>query len=118
MEDVFRFKEICFDAQESLAVCGSKRGPHPSLILPSLRDPHPQPPERPPAVTLSSLPETDASSHMAFPNPEQREAIVAILSRTSPLPYVIFGPPGTGKTSTLVQAIVEVCIEGGADRLL
>jgi len=95
------------------------------MILPSLlrlgpddRGPHqPQGTEAASSV-LPSFPATDARNHMAFPNPEQRSAIVAILSRTSVLPFVIFGPPGTGKTSTMVQAIVEVSVVWGYTKAL
>lgn len=42
-------------------------------------------------------------------NDEQRSAIENILNRTSyPFPYILFGPPGTGKTKTLVEAIVQI----------
>uniref|UniRef100_A0A8D8NVP9 Helicase MOV-10 n=3 Tax=Culex pipiens TaxID=7175 RepID=A0A8D8NVP9_CULPI len=42
-------------------------------------------------------------------NVEQVQAIRNIVNQTSfPAPYVLFGPPGTGKTSTLVEAIGQI----------
>ncbi|KAM4741444.1 putative helicase mov-10-B.1 isoform 3-T5 [Anableps anableps] len=42
-------------------------------------------------------------------NPEQRNAVQHIIAGSSkPAPYIIFGPPGTGKTITVVEAINQV----------
>ncbi|XP_021121333.1 putative helicase MOV-10 isoform X3 [Heterocephalus glaber] len=42
-------------------------------------------------------------------NPEQLQAMKHIvMGTTRPAPYIIFGPPGTGKTITLVEAIKQV----------
>lgn len=42
-------------------------------------------------------------------NQEQMIAVRNIVNRTSfPAPYVLFGPPGTGKSSTLVEAIGQI----------
>uniref|UniRef100_A0A0P4W405 RNA helicase n=1 Tax=Scylla olivacea TaxID=85551 RepID=A0A0P4W405_SCYOL len=42
-------------------------------------------------------------------NREQMLAVRNIVNRTSrPAPYVVFGPPGTGKTVTIVEAIKQV----------
>lgn len=42
-------------------------------------------------------------------NPGQQTAIRNILKATCrPRPYVLFGPPGTGKTSTLIELIVQI----------
>ncbi|NXY76275.1 SDE3 helicase, partial [Glareola pratincola] len=42
-------------------------------------------------------------------NEEQRRAVMHIVTGMSrPAPYLIFGPPGTGKTVTMVEAIKQV----------
>ncbi|XP_060073459.1 putative helicase MOV-10 [Ylistrum balloti] len=42
-------------------------------------------------------------------NPEQRRAIENIVAGISrPAPYLVFGPPGTGKTVTIVEAMMQI----------
>ena len=52
-------------------------------------------------------------------NPEQREAVTAIVTgRSGRVPYLVFGPPGTGKTVTLVEAIRQVWRLNGETHIL
>lgn len=42
-------------------------------------------------------------------NPEQFAAVQHIIAGSSkPAPYLVFGPPGTGKTITIVEAMHQV----------
>ncbi|XP_022790587.1 putative helicase mov-10-B.1 [Stylophora pistillata] len=52
-------------------------------------------------------------------NGEQQQAVQKIVSGASrPAPYLVFGPPGTGKTVTLVEAIKQVHVLIGSSYIL
>lgn len=46
-------------------------------------------------------------------NPEQQAAVQRISNgHLCPIPYIVFGPPGTGKTTTVVEAIYQLGKQG------
>uniref|UniRef100_A0A3P9HLV6 RNA helicase n=1 Tax=Oryzias latipes TaxID=8090 RepID=A0A3P9HLV6_ORYLA len=61
------------------------------------------------AKSSFSLPKLSMFNHHLDNNPEQLKAVQHIVAGSSqPAPYVVFGPPGTGKTVTLVEAINQL----------
>ncbi|XP_034552700.1 putative helicase mov-10-B.1 [Notolabrus celidotus] len=52
-------------------------------------------------------------------NPEQCSAVQHILATSAkPAPYLVFGPPGTGKTVTLVEAIKQIVMTKASCKIL
>ncbi|XP_059053371.1 putative helicase mov-10-B.1 [Achroia grisella] len=52
-------------------------------------------------------------------NEEQRSAVQHIVSGTSGrAPYMVFGPPGTGKTMTIVEAILQLVVMNPKNRIM
>ncbi|CAH0728278.1 unnamed protein product, partial [Brenthis ino] len=52
-------------------------------------------------------------------NEEQRSAVEHIVSGTSgKAPYIVFGPPGTGKTMTIVEAIIQIVLQNPRHRVM
>lgn len=65
----------------------------------------------PKLLTVKALEEIEFINPDIRGNEEQKQAVLNILNGTSqPAPYIIFGPPGTGKTVTFVEAILQVSI--------
>lgn len=55
------------------------------------------------------LPKLSMFNRQLESNPEQHAVIQRIVAGASkPAPYLVFGPPGTGKTITLVEAMTQV----------
>lgn len=64
-----------------------------------------QAPAEPPKTTFKKFEWMNKSIKK---NKEQQTAIKNIVNRSSfPSPYVVFGPPGTGKTTTIIEAIAQ-----------
>ncbi|XP_054090989.1 putative helicase mov-10-B.1 isoform X2 [Zeugodacus cucurbitae] len=52
-------------------------------------------------------------------NPEQLQAVQQIVGGANPYaPYIVVGPPGTGKTTTIVEAILQLYINRPQCRIL
>ncbi|XP_043472682.1 putative helicase mov-10-B.1 [Leptopilina heterotoma] len=65
---------------------------------------------------MSNIPKTVITSFInknVAKNPEQVQAVQQIVGGTSyPSPYLLFGPPGTGKTDTIVEAVCQLVERG------
>uniref|UniRef100_A0A3P9KYN0 RNA helicase n=1 Tax=Oryzias latipes TaxID=8090 RepID=A0A3P9KYN0_ORYLA len=71
------------------------------------------------AKSSLSLPKLSMFNHHLNNNPEQLKAVQHIVAGSSqPAPYVVFGPPGTGKTVTLVEAINQILKLNSSARIL
>ncbi|CAL8367026.1 unnamed protein product [Lota lota] len=63
----------------------------------------------PPLETEPELPSLRLFDRKLEENPEQYKAVQHIVAGSSkPAPYLVFGPPGTGKTVTVVEAIKQI----------
>uniref|UniRef100_A0A8C5BSX3 RNA helicase n=1 Tax=Gadus morhua TaxID=8049 RepID=A0A8C5BSX3_GADMO len=63
----------------------------------------------PPLETDPKLPSLRLFDRKLEGNPEQYKAVQHIVAGSSkPAPYLVFGPPGTGKTVTVVEAIKQI----------
>ncbi|XP_075982823.1 putative helicase mov-10-B.2 [Anticarsia gemmatalis] len=75
------------------------------------------PKERP--VTIFKKPKLEWYNPMVELNPEQRSAVEHIVAGTSgTAPYLLHGPPGTGKTVTIVEAILQLVTKNPKNRIL
>ncbi|KAF7209890.1 putative helicase mov-10-B.1 [Nothobranchius furzeri] len=66
-------------------------------------------PDETPSHLKPELPHLKLFDQQLERNPEQYQAVQQIVAGSSrPAPYLIFGPPGTGKTVTVVEAIKQI----------
>uniref|UniRef100_A0A3B3ZWP1 RNA helicase n=1 Tax=Periophthalmus magnuspinnatus TaxID=409849 RepID=A0A3B3ZWP1_9GOBI len=67
-------------------------------------------PVAPPSpASQQTLPDLKLFDRKLEKNPEQYRAVQHIVAGSSkPAPYLVFGPPGTGKTVTVVEAIKQI----------
>ncbi|XP_039757994.1 putative helicase MOV-10 [Pararge aegeria] len=75
-----------------------------------------------PAPTAKKMylkPITEFYNPLIAHNAEQRSAVEHIVSGTSgKAPYIVFGPPGTGKTMTIVEAIIQLVVRKPNNRVM
>ncbi|KAH8254489.1 hypothetical protein KR032_010432, partial [Drosophila birchii] len=73
-----------------------------------------KPPTQPPPMESLSL-----LNPTIYSNAEQLQAVQRIVSGPNPNgPYIVFGPPGTGKTTTIVEAILQLRLHKPRSRIL
>ncbi|XP_017124500.1 putative helicase MOV-10 [Drosophila elegans] len=73
-----------------------------------------RPPPEPAASASVSLLNSTINS-----NAEQLQAVQRIVAGPNPQgPYIVFGPPGTGKTTTIVEAILQLRLQQPRSRIL
>ncbi|BGP41754.1 Helicase MOV-10 [Rhodotorula kratochvilovae] len=88
----------------------------PSALLFPSQDPADYPPRRPLYELAAQRDFFDPALEV---NPEQRDAVLSIVHGSSgAYPFILFGPPGTGKTTTLVEAVKQLVAHNEAARLL
>lgn len=71
------------------------------------------------AVATLPMPKLSMFNRQLENNPEQHAAVQRIVAGSSkPAPHLVFGPPGTGKTITLVEAMHQVSKADPLSRIL
>ncbi|KAF9451324.1 P-loop containing nucleoside triphosphate hydrolase protein [Macrolepiota fuliginosa MF-IS2] len=74
-------------------------------LFPTIKDITTTPPRW---IADSGAPQNDLKWKDRDLNEEQKNAITSVVLRQWPVPYLISGPAGTGKTRTIVEAVLQI----------
>lgn len=111
----FSFKRmamrLCHDGLDSLLKSTTRHNMMKKVLFPNYQRTEPLPA----MITKASL--TEINFYNRELNDQQRMAVKGVMKSVfRPAPYIIFGPPGTGKTVTLVESILQTIKSKGANK--
>ncbi|KAJ7598461.1 P-loop containing nucleoside triphosphate hydrolase protein [Mycena floridula] len=79
----------------------------------------PEPQHLPSSTVITAIRSAAFRNALIASNPAQARAVASIVNRApGSIPFVVFGPPGTGKTVTIVESILQLLAKDPNSRIL